>query len=199
VRHNGALTIQIIKDTTPNSAVELNDPYGRPEYGWRVKSANYAAYVLAEYTVFWHNTEIGKCYGEAGWTKIPPPETSTAGFTAHAPGSTDPKIGDLGGSSGGTVTSVTRTVVGNVVTIIINYSTGGHAEITRTETTDVNGNKTITTVTKDADCVAAGAGCTGVVDVVTESNSDTNMVNGGDERGTRARTGRISWHELIRD
>lgn len=58
VRHNGALTTQIIRATTPQTAIEENVA-GRPEYGYRVKSANFADYVLAEYTLFWH---FGPCY-----------------------------------------------------------------------------------------------------------------------------------------
>ncbi|MBI3222016.1 MAG: PQQ-binding-like beta-propeller repeat protein [Nitrosomonadales bacterium] len=191
VRHGGALTIQIIKDTTPQSAIEQNLS-GRPEYGWRVKSADYAAYVLAEYTVFWHHPSNG-CYGASGWTKAPGPDNGSSSPTTPAAGSTDPKLGDLSGTSGGTVTSVNRTVVGNVTTTTITYSTGKTAIITRT----ANADGTTTINTRDADCVSAGVGCTGITETIAAPAGV--ILTGGDERGTRAHTGRVSWHELIRE
>jgi type IV pilus assembly protein PilY1 len=190
-RHNGALVIQIIKSTTPNTAIEQNVS-GRPEYGWRVKSQDYNTYVLAEYTTFWHHPTTG-CYGDAGWTKAPPTDVSTSAAVAPAAGSTDPKLGDLSGTSGGTVTSVVRTVVGAVTTITITYSSTKTATITRT----ANNDGTVTIVTRDADCTTAGVGCTGVTQVVAASGGS--VMTGGDERGSQARTGRISWHELIRN
>jgi hypothetical protein len=196
VRHNGAITIQIIKDTTPQSAIEMNDSLGRPEYGWRVKSGLYDSYVLVEYSAYWHNKgpSPNVCMGEDGWTKAPLPDADpTGGPVDGAPGATDPKLGDLSGSSGGTVTSVTRTVVGNVTTTTINYSTGVSATITRTENVD----RTITITTQDADCVTAGVGCSGITEIIQPPTGI--ILTGGDERGTRARTGRVSWHELIRE
>ncbi|GAB1232840.1 hypothetical protein UT4_13060 [Ferrigenium sp. UT4] len=192
VRHGGALTIQLIKDTTPNSALELNDPLGRPEYGWRVKSADHAAYVLVEYTVYWHHPTNG-CYGAAGWTKTPAADNGSSSPTTPAAGSTDPKLGDLSGTSGATVTSVARNVLGDVTTTTITYSNGKTAKITRTLSTDVDGHKTITTETCDAGLLHC------VTDVVHEDSAASNIVNGGDERGTRAHTGRVSWHELRND
>ncbi|MEW6314683.1 MAG: PilC/PilY family type IV pilus protein [Pseudomonadota bacterium] len=182
-RHNGALVIQIIKDTTPNSAIEQNVA-GRPEYGWRVKSALYSTYVLAEYTTFWHHPN-GLCYGDAGWTKAPGPDTGSSTPVTPAAGSTDPKIGDLSGGGGGTVTNVTRTVSGNVTTTTITYSTGGQATIKRT----ANNDGTVTIVTTDAG---------GNVTTETIAASGGSVKTGGDERGKQARTGRISWHELVR-
>jgi hypothetical protein len=192
VRHGGSLTVQIIKAATPNSAIELNDPNGRPEYGWRVKSSEVANYVLAEYTVYWHHPSNG-CYGDAGWTKTPGPDNGASTPTTPAAGSTDPKLGDLSGTSGGTVTSVTVTVTGNVMTTTITYSGGGQAIITRT----TNADGSVTIVTRDADCVAAGAGCQGISETIN-STSGT-VLTGGDERGNQVRTGRVSWHELLRD
>jgi hypothetical protein len=190
VRHGGALTFQIIKWDTPNSAVEQNVA-GRPEYGWRVKSGSNAAYVLVEYTVYWHHPN-GLCYGSVGWSKAPARESTTGTPSAVLPGSTDPKIGNLSGTGGGTVTSVTRVVTGNVTVVTITYSSGATATITTT----VNADGSTTVVTRDADCVTAGSGCTGVTNKIRKD--DGNIITGGDERGTRARTGRVSWHELIR-
>lgn len=186
-RHNGALTIQIIKATTPHTSIEENVS-GRPEYGWRVKSADYNTYVVAEYTTFWHHPN-GKCYGTAGWTKTPPQDESSSAPEAPNAGATDPKIGDLSGG-GGTVVSVDRAVVGNVTTTTITYSGGGVATITRT----VNADNSVTFRTRAADC--ADASCETVQIIASSAGS---IMTGGDERGLQARTGRVSWHELIRE
>jgi type IV pilus assembly protein PilY1 len=210
-RHNGALTIQIIKDTTPASAVEENVT-GRPEYGYRVKQANFYAYVLVEYITYWHHPR-GMCYSTAstawsltnnngdawntpalmagnGWTKAPPPDNavSTANATPAA-GSTDPKIGTLG--STGTVASTTTTVVGNVTTTTIIYN--DNTKTTIVQTANSNGTVTIVTTQYAADQTTVTATTTEIV-----ANAAGSVKTGGDERGLQARTGRISWHELVR-
>lgn len=215
VRHNGALTLQLVKDTTPNSAIELNDPQGRPEYGWRVKKQFYDDYVLAEWTLFWHHPN-GLCYGSAGWTKAPGPDNGSTTPVTPAAGSTDPKIGDLSGGGGAvtsTVTTVSTDAAGNqVIRTVITYANGTTATIVRThvlgvyvlgndvvlsngttltagglergvtliQTTDALGNATTDVVAPTTGCT--GAGCAG-----------------GNQRGDRARTGRVSWHEIVRD
>jgi Neisseria PilC beta-propeller domain len=181
VRHNGALVIQIIKSDTPNSAVEIGVP-GRPEYGWRVKSDLYSTYVLAEYTTFWHHPS-GKCYGDAGWTKAPVADTSSSSLQTKAAGSTDPKLGDLSGTSGTECATSVTTIVGNVTTVTATCS-----GITTTVVTTLNadGSKTIVTNTN------------GVITVQIVPNTDGAVKTGGDERGVQARTGRLSWQELIK-
>ena len=147
--------------------------------------------MLAEYAIYWHHPN-GKCYSSSGWLKAPPEDTGSSTSVTPAAGSTDPKLGDLSGSGGGTVTSVTVKVTGNVTTTTITYSTGRTATITRTQ----NADGSITIVTRDADCVIAGASCTGVTETVQASSGS--VLSGGDERGSQARTGRVSWHEIIR-
>jgi hypothetical protein len=193
VRHNGALTLQIIKANTPNSAIELSVP-SKPEYGWRVKAGDFATYVIAEYAMFHHTKHLGLCYGDAGWTKTPVVDTRTCGSVdstttkkcavpASADAGTDPKIGDLS-AGGGTVVSATTTVIGAVSTTTITYSNSQTATITRTE----NNDGSVTIVTVDADRNR------------TEqiiANKSGAVKTGGDERGLQAKTGRISWRELV--
>ena len=199
VRHGGALVIQIIRDTTPDSAIELSVP-SQPEYGWRVKSALYADYVLAEYTTFWHHPN-GMCYTDAGWTKEPGADNGSSSLSRKANGSTDPKIGDLstsGGGTGGTgvtggtggaaisrVDPPTYSSGGLVTTTVIWYTDGRSATVVRTR----NGDGTVTIVTTKAD---------GTVTRVTEANREGELKSGGDERGTQAQTGRISWREMVK-
>ncbi len=193
VRHGGALTIQIISASTPNSAVELAVP-GRREYGWRLKSAFYSTYLLAEYTTFWHDKLGGQCYSDPGWTKLGHIDNRTCGTAdtattrkcateQSAANGTDPKIGTFG--SAATISSVTTTVAGNVTTITITYTDGTHATIVRT----ANADGSVTIVTTDA---------SGNVTTEIVANAAGNITSGGDERGMQTRTGRVSWHELIR-
>lgn len=210
-RHNGVLTVQIIKDTTPASAVEENVA-GRPEYGYRVKHADFYTYVLVEYIFYWHHPR-NMCYstsgtawsqtnnsGDAwnttalmagnGWTKAPPEDNAVStASTAPAAGSTDPKLGVLG--STGTVASTTTTAVGNVVTTTITYTDGTRKTIVQTANND--GTVTIVTTMYAADGTVTGT----TTDIV--ANASGSQLKGGDEKGTTARTGRISWHELIRN
>lgn len=146
VRHGGALVIQIIRDTTPNSALELNDPFNRPEYGWRVKSSLYSTYVLAEYTTFWHHPTSG-CFGTTGWSKNPGVDNGSSQMECgptdrytphHVCIGTDPKLGDLSGS-GGTATSVVT--IGDTTTIT--YADGARDIIQKI----TNANGTVTTIT----------------------------------------------------
>jgi hypothetical protein len=126
---DGALVIQIIKDGTPADALMLNVP-GDPKYGWRVKPNDatfpyFTAYVLAEYTVFWHHPN-GKCYGDAGWVQNAPQDFQGAA-TAQTPavGSSDPKDG-IFGAGGGSPTSptVVKVVTNNDGSTTTTYSDG---------------------------------------------------------------------------
>lgn len=205
-RHNGALTVQIIKRDTPQDAIEQNVA-GRPEYGYRVKHKKFYRWVLVEYNIYWHHPNAA-CYhttpasqdwatrnvdGHAwnttavmagrGFSKRPPEDTAPS--TAASPpaaNSTDPKL---------SMTSVTDPTVNGVTATHIVYADGSRAEVVRTENSD--GTVTIVTIMIDAQgnrgepstrIIASGAG---------------SVKTGGDERGLQSRTGRISWHELIRD
>lgn len=75
-RNDGVLTVQVVKDTTPDACVQLNAA-GRPDLGFRVldkysgactKPANGATtpileYVYAEYIIYWHHP-LATCYGD---------------------------------------------------------------------------------------------------------------------------------------
>ncbi|TNC97306.1 MAG: hypothetical protein FD121_897 [Gallionellaceae bacterium] len=181
VRHGGALTFQLIKEATPNSAIEENVT-GRPEYGWRVKKEFFDTYVLTEYITYWHHPN-NLCYNNSGWVKAAPPDNSSSSPSPPAAGSTDPKIGDLSGG-GGTVTDVTRTVVGNVTTYTITYQNGSQATISRT----ANSDGSVRIITCDA------LGTCQTQDIAASKGT---ILVGGDERGLQVKTGRVSWHELI--
>jgi hypothetical protein len=216
-RHNGTLTVQIIKASTPASAIEQNVS-GRPQYGYRVKHADFYNYVLAEYIIYWHHPRR-ICYGDStttwyngtsgggpgasastgawntttlmagtGWTKAPPDDQKTTSASATpATGSADPKLGTFG--STGTVSDVTTTVVGNVTTTTTTFTDGTSTVVTQTRNS--NGTVTIRTVNRDA----SGGSTTSEI---TVADAAGNVKTGGDERGLQARTGRISWRELFR-
>ncbi len=204
-RHNGALTLQIIRSTTPDSAIELN-VVGRPEFGWRVKSTEFSNWVLGEYNAYWHHPN-GKCYGDAGWVKNAPADNTTSNQLQGAAGATDPHIGNLAGTTGGSIVSVVTTVtsagtgagtggsgtnsgagtktVSSVSTTKITYSNGAVATIVVTTYSD----NTKQTVTTDA---------SGRVTTVITADPAGSVKTGGDESGVQSKTGRLSWQELIK-
>lgn len=141
VRHNGALVIQIIKDDTPNSAIEMSVP-GQPQYGWRVKSANVSTYVLAEYTTFWHYD--GPCYGASGWTKLVPQDTGSGSAGTTPANTADPKVGAFGVP----VTTADGTSTYPPVSTAVNNSNGTTTTTTVTVTVKTNADGSTTTSTK---------------------------------------------------
>lgn len=188
--HNGALTVQIIKDTTPASALIMNVT-GRPNLGWRVRDGDgddagsvddRTDYVLAEYTYFWHHPN-GACMGAAGWVDNPPQDLvqATGPFPATPAGTSDPKDGDFSG--GGSV--VSDVTVGNVRTTT--YSDGSTRVITVVDNGD--GTTTVTTV----NCGPGGTGCT--TNTQISSNSGSVIGTGGTQVGSAF--GRVSWRELF--
>lgn len=211
-RHNGALTVQIIKATTPQAAIEENIA-GRPEYGWRVKSGYYSN-VLAEYIVYWHHPNA-MCYGTSGtfwdqqnrdnldwnttanmngygWKKDVPQdiaETPASANRTPASGSTDPKLGTLGGSCTNQTTTTTQPGA-NVTVTTSNCTVSGVTTLIYRITKTTNNDGTVTVVTELGD----GTSTTEII-----ANASGNVKTGGDERGLQSRTGRVSWHELIRD
>jgi len=152
-----------------------------------VKSSEFARYVLAEYNVYWHHPN-GKCYGDAGWTKTPGPDNGSTAKVDPATGSTDPQIGELGAGAG-TISSITTTTVGDVTTTVLTYSSGLTATIVRTANrTNGQLDGSVTIVTTDT---------LGVITRHTIASPKGSVRSGGDERGLQARTGRISWRELV--
>ena len=179
VRHNGALTIQIIKADTPDNLFEMNVA-GSPEYGWRIKSANYSAQVLAEYTMFWHK---GDCYGDSGWIKTlttdPPASTAPPATTPNK----DPKIGSFStGPQVGTTTS-TDPITGTVTTIVTVLNLNGTYTTTKTITTRGGGSTSSTATTNSVD-IGGAVGSAGVIGSGVTTPSDA--------------LGRVNWRELRR-
>ena len=189
VRHNGALTIQIVRADIPSSSIELNVA-SRPEYGWRVKSAGFETYVLAEYVFYWHHP-LGKCYGATGWTKLAALDLSASDpsvWQTPAVGSDDPATGTFRSTSAiisvaTTVTTVSGLTVTTTVTTFSNRSTK-----TVAKRANLDGTTTIVTTFPD-----------GTTTTVTLASTAGSVKTGGDEKGSQAKTGRISWSELLRN
>jgi hypothetical protein len=175
-RHNGALTIQVIKANTTASQIEMNVS-GRPEYGWRVNAASFSTQVLAEYTVFWHHPNK-LCYGDAGWTSKPPMDFDDSGKSEpRAVGSDDPLGTDR---SGIVIVSVTTRVDGDKTIVTTTYSDG----TTQTSTYTGGGGST------------GGDGWNPRPSGGGGSGGGLNHVN---ESAKNPRTGRISWGQLLRN
>ena len=210
VRHNGALVIQIIKNNTPNTALEMSVP-GKPQYGWRVKSANVSTHVLAEYTTFWHHPNM-LCYGQTGWTKLAPQDLvdSTATQT-KAVGSTDPKIGAFGGTGTPITTTPGTVTYPPVITKVINSDgTTTTTTVTVTVKTETDGATTTTTTTDTKTTYTNGGGGGGGGGVTTGGDGGGGGGGGGGGPippcttfasgvcGPSVAVGRINWRELQR-
>ena len=203
-RHNGALVVQLIRATTPDSALELNVA-GKPEYGWRVKTSEFFKYVLVEWSYFWHHPN-GQCYKSGTtWVKNPPQDMSGSSTSqTPAAGSADPRIGSFGSGSGsgsistsGTsgaltvpsgVTESSRTISasGNTVTLIITYSDGKKITIATTGNSDGTASQKITN--RD-----------GVVSTKITLDSSGKSYENVLSKINAVRAGRVSWREVIRD
>jgi type IV pilus assembly protein PilY1 len=212
VRHNGALTVQIIKSTTPDSAVEQNVA-GRPEYGYRVKSSQFYTYVLAEYSMFWHHPRRlcyhdsttrwynGSSYGNGystgssgpwntsanmigtGWTKNPPDDTSSDGnVETPASGSTDPKLGSFQSISG---------AIGSGTTT---GGTGGGGTSSSSMTNIVTGGAVVVAAggTNSGTC-ASCVGYSGTAPAAPSTSTPPPLLK---VQGTPSRTGRVNWREI---
>ncbi len=194
-RHNGALTVQLIRADTPASALELviaDDP----KYGWRLKASEYRTYMLAQWTYFWHHPN-GKCYGESGWAKDPPQDPGDDDPPTPPHGTDDPRDGTFSAIGSGATTLVcSGTVTGNTVTFV-------KATLTTTEVETYSSGCTVTTVS-----VNDGYGNVDVT-VTTELSDGTSEsyeysykeVYNWTPNHTRTGVtiGRVSWRELIRE
>ena len=78
-----------------------------------------------------------------------------------------------------------------MTTTTITYADGSAIIIVTT----ANSNGTSTTVTTEKSALGQ---VVGTPTTVTVANADGSVKTGGDERGLVARTGRISWRELVR-
>ncbi len=186
-RFDGALTIQIIKPTTPSSALELNGP--DVTYGWRVKQADFTTFVLVEYTSFWHHPN-DFCYGDNGWVADAPEDfESKDSAEVAAPGSADPKDGIFG--AGLAIISVVVTVDGSVTTTTTTYSDG--SEYIKTETENEDGTKTIHQRFRDG---------TEITTIISSSDGghagsiDPNTGSPEEELSTGT-SGRQSWRDML--
>ena len=178
---NGSLTFQIIKDTTPSTALELNVS-GMPELGYRVKRAERDSYLLGEYTIWWHHPN-DLCMASSSWTKSPPQDDAPSDATPKEGvlGCTDPKEGGFG-LDGSNVLSVVTTLAPGRMTTVTTYLDGSTHTVVRIQ----NDNNTYTILAYDNEVL---------VDNVTTPNLLGSVDRSGEESGS-AGVGRFSWREL---
>ena len=198
---NGALVFQLIKDTTPDSAIQLADAAGDPRYGYRLKDANRSTYVLAEWSTFWHHPNKF-CLGDAGWTKSPALDPAPADPTKAkipAAGSSDPPRDEFGAiTSSSTVTSVDVACSGcKIRTTTIEYSTGGSVIIK--EYLDKKGVVTKTVIINVVPVGGGGGGGGGAgAGGVVQALSTPNTLTGYQQTRNTGKLGRVSWRELFK-
>ena len=194
-RSNGALVIQLIKASTPASALELNrnsngglSDNERVNYGWRVKPAEFTNYVLAEYTSFWHHPS-GDCYGDTDWVADAPEDTSSGTSATPPAGTADPIDGVFSG--GLSVISTVTTVSGSTSTTVITY--GDNSTYTKTTTTNNDGTVTVTQVYRD--------GTSDVTTLIGSSGTKGSFIDPSKgspkEKSVGGKAGRQTWRELI--
>jgi hypothetical protein len=183
---NGALTIEIINASTPDSAIRLESTAGDPSFGYRLKTDPLSqTFQIAQYTIFWHHPN-GKCYGAAGWGTTAaiayPDKAGSATSVSKAPGSSDPTDGSFTGGGSGTGTG-TGTGGGS----------GSGSNSTTTTITLDDGTTVVETITHNADgtitvTMCSTSGCT---------TFTLRPTTAGKEKDDRP-WGRVSWKELIR-
>lgn len=199
--HNGAITVQVVKDTTSQNDIQLNVA-GYPEMGWRVKDSA-RNLILVEYAIYWHmpnahtsthvtinGTRYGPvsgaqlCSNNANWRKSSPQETSST-VTGRSPAldASDP-VGNftVGRVEVGRVT----TVDGSTSTTVITYSDGSTRTIVITDNNDG------TTTTTTTDCPPGSAGCS--TTTTTTANPGSSIGEGGEQ--VNSPYGRLSWRDL---
>jgi type IV pilus assembly protein PilY1 len=216
-RFDGALAFQIIKSTTPASALEFNHNGNggltnaqRAKYGWRVKQSLYNQYVIGEYTTYWHHPN-NICYGKPGWIADAPEDLiSDAKAKPRAADSKDPEDGLFSG--GGGIISTATTVSGNATTTVTTYV--GGAKYTRTDLNNGNGTTTVTQTFTDGSTVvttinngsSTGTGTgTGTTPTTPTTSTTAGCVDagGGCSGGNTSpyspldteKAGRLSWRE----
>jgi hypothetical protein len=197
LHRNGALTFQLIKHITPDSAVEMADAAGDPAYGYRMKLSGRLQYLIAEWTVFWHHPN-GACLADAGWVKDPPPDLTPADPTKRqtpAAGSADPPRDTYGSVVGTTTTIVvdpdnSQRTIRTTVTI---YSTG--VKVIIDEYIDKQGKvkKVIITTVSPSSTPSGGAPGVGI----SQALSAANTVTGYQQTRNSGKLGRVTWHELF--
>jgi type IV pilus assembly protein PilY1 len=174
---DGAFTVQVVNATAAASDVQASLPAGSG--GYRLKDNDTArAKLLAQYTSFWHHPNK-LCKTQAGWTMVPPPDTSAPG-TAGTPaaGSDDPKgnfasgvIGDTGGGTGTGGGTTATYYLGIEVVVNQTFDSSG----IRQTLTDKSGTQ------------------------VSDARSDFGSVEKNAlQQGQRARLGRLGWKEIVR-
>ncbi len=177
---NGALTLQLVQSTTLGTAVELNQT-SDAVMGWRLKKDTTSqAKQLAQYTMFWHHPN-GYCYGNAAWTKTPPPDTkSDAKPLTPAAGSDDPK---------GNFASISDNLAGTTSTGTIATYNGVEAYVVLTY--DAAQDLYTRTIRAKSDGSA--------LKVDTFKDDPNTEIKAADKQlGSQLRLGRLSWREMVR-
>ena len=196
---NGALVFQLVKENTPDSAVQLSDPGGDPRYGYRLKDdAASQSYRLAEWSAFWHH-QNKLCMGDAGWTQTPQLDTDPSGAKGKMPaaGSEDPPRDEFGT----VVSNITSTEPNpdcsgcTIRTTVTNYSTG--VQIIAKEYIDAKGKTKSVTIEIVAPPPGGGGSAVGAPNI-GQSVSSPNTLTGYQQTRNTGKLGRVTWHELFK-
>ena len=183
---NGALTIQLVKATTPDSAVELNMP-GDPAMGYRLKKDVTVAVQPARAVddlLAPPEQEVLRRRGLGQESAAGLRTVRTAAASAGAPGSDDPKDGLVR----------QRLAARRPAAAAAAARSPGRAR--RSPTPSPNGSSVTQTTTLNAD-----GSITVTRDLFVRGNRvvhDPTELRRARQSDTRAKTGRVSWREMIR-
>ncbi len=217
---NGALTFQVIKGTTPQSAIELNVA-SDPSMGYRLKiDAVSQSYQLAQYTTFWHHPN-GQCLTDAGWVANPPQDLSGAAsqIASDNPIACDPlavartctppapgtpysiegsttvaavAIGAPPPSGSGSSTTTTFFADGSSITTTVTRNTDGTITVTTSSTVP-----TSSTFSAVGPCPGPTCGCPGPSCGCPGPNCPCQGPQ-CTEAAEKIKAGRLSWRQLLR-
>jgi hypothetical protein len=197
LHRNGALTFQLVKDTTPDSAVTQASNNGEAGYGYRVTLAGRPTYLLAEWTVFWHHDNKA-CLEDAGWVMNPPKDTtpSTKEPLTPAAGSSDPPYDEWGAPVSTVVTTAPNPADPslNIRTTTLTYANGVKVIIDAYLKADGKVEKVIITTVVPS---GGGGGGPPIGSGISQALSAANTVTGFQQTRTAGKLGRVSWHELL--
>ena len=197
LHRNGALTFQLVKDTTPDSALTMASNNGDADYGYRIKVADRAAYLLAEWTVFWHH-DNKFCFGVAGWVPDPPQDTvpSKKEPLTPDPGAADPPYDEWGEPVSTVV--VTEPNPDNpsldIRTTTLTYANGIKVIIDAYLNADGKVEKVIITTVVPS---GGGGGGPPIGGGISQALSAANTITGYQQTRSAGKLGRVSWHELL--
>ena len=164
-----------------------------------LKASNFTDYLLAQYTLFWHN---GACYDNPNWSPTPNYPVNPKphkGGPARAAGSADPTTNTAGITTPATTTTTTYTkeALSNLLTSTSTNKTRRHREKSFRRENPRNANGTVTITTTNTYDANGNTTVTSTTTITLDPNGA--VYPGPTELRGNSQTGRVSWREFFKD